>query len=308
MFKNLSMEGLGISGRQSEVIELALSFRFRAIDLDMEDFAEQVDLYGLPHARRLIDSAHIKIGQFRLPVVWGEWDDEDVIYRRGLERLPRIAELAAELGCTCCVTKVSPACDERPYHENFEFHRRRLAEIAEILAVRGIRLGLEFLAPSHLRKGRAFQFIHSFAALIQLVKSVTNDNVGAAIDLWHLHVAGGQIEEIRQLSAARIVAVFLSDAPADANLDELDETARLMPRESGTIDSAACLALLSEIGFDGPVTPRANRDTLQGMRRDAIVQLARDRLDQIWNDAGLSSGGRTRQVTGNEMPAASPSS
>ena len=39
MFKNLSPETLGISGQQNEVIELALSFGFKGIDLNAVEFA-----------------------------------------------------------------------------------------------------------------------------------------------------------------------------------------------------------------------------------------------------------------------------
>lgn len=289
MFRNLSMEGLGISGRQSEAIELALSFGFQAIELDMDDFAEQVQLYGLPHARRLVDSAHIRVGQFRLPVAWAEWQEDDQAYRQGLERLPQIADLAVDLGCRHCVTSVRPACDERPYHENFEFHRRRLEEMGEVLGAHGLRLGLEFQAPSHLRKGRAFQFIHSFEALTQLIKSVTDEHVGAVVDLWHLHVGGGQIEQIRQLPAERLVAAYLSDVPQDADLEGLEATSRLLPKETGVVDSVACLRLLAELGFDGPVTPKVNRSMLHGMRRDAIVKLARERMDSLWDEAGIGT-------------------
>ena len=48
MFRNLSTEGLGVSGRQSEIIELALSFGFKGIDLDLVDFQQQVQVNGLP--------------------------------------------------------------------------------------------------------------------------------------------------------------------------------------------------------------------------------------------------------------------
>ena len=30
---------------------------------------------------------------------------------------------------------MQPACNERPYHENFEFHRQRFSEIADVLAI-----------------------------------------------------------------------------------------------------------------------------------------------------------------------------
>ena len=62
--KNLSTDGLAISGRQSEAIELALSYQFKSMDLNLVEFSEQVEKHGIDHSRRLIDSARIGIGQF----------------------------------------------------------------------------------------------------------------------------------------------------------------------------------------------------------------------------------------------------
>ena len=123
MFRNLSTEGLGVSGHQSEIIELALSFGFKGVDLDLVDFQQQVQVNGLARARRLLDSAKLKIGTFRLPLVW---DDTDEVYQQGLQSLGDSLKLASELGATRAVTSLAPANDARPYHENFEFHRRRL--------------------------------------------------------------------------------------------------------------------------------------------------------------------------------------
>lgn len=101
MFRNLSTEGLGVSGHQSEFIELALSFGFKGIDLDLVDFQQQVQVNGLARARRLLDSAKLKIGTFRLPLVW---DDTDEIYQQGLQPLAESLKLAADLGATRAVT------------------------------------------------------------------------------------------------------------------------------------------------------------------------------------------------------------
>ena len=49
MYRNLSPAALGISGRQSEIIELSLSYGFKGIDLDLVDFQQTVKTYGLPH-------------------------------------------------------------------------------------------------------------------------------------------------------------------------------------------------------------------------------------------------------------------
>ena len=43
MFKNLDFEALGVSGHQSELIELTLSYGFKGFDLDLAAFAHQGD-------------------------------------------------------------------------------------------------------------------------------------------------------------------------------------------------------------------------------------------------------------------------
>ena len=60
-----------------------------------------------------------------------------------------------------------------------------------------------------------------------------------------------------------------------------------MPGESGVIDLAAVLTAAEAAGFDGPVTPWADRSTLAGRGREKIVRLAGERLEQAWKDAGL---------------------
>ncbi len=293
MFKNLSTDGVGVSGRQSEVIELALSFGFKGIDLDLVDFQQQVKTHGLPHARRLLDSARLKVGTFRLPLVW---DDSDEAYQESLRALPDWLQLASDIGAKRAVTTIAPANDARPYHENFEFHRRRLAEVGEKLAALGIRLGIEFVASADARKNRAFQFIHTFDAVVTLVNMIRSANVGAVIDSWQIFAAGNSFDDIRKLAADRIVAVSLSDAPAGADPATLNERDRLLPGETGTIDSAALLTMLGEIGFDGPVSPRAHRERLAGLRRDQIVKLAGERVDQAWKAANLSPVGKLMPV------------
>ncbi len=64
MYKNLNSDALGISGRQSELIELALTHKFSGLDLDLAPLCRQVQSRGLEHARRFLDSAKLKIGGF----------------------------------------------------------------------------------------------------------------------------------------------------------------------------------------------------------------------------------------------------
>jgi sugar phosphate isomerase/epimerase len=293
MFRNLNPHLLGISGRQSELIELVLSYGFKGIDIDLAEFQQAVKTYSLSHARRLIDSARLKLGAFRLPLVW---DEDDETYKGGLAAAEESLKLASELGLSRAVTTIAPANDLRPYHENFEFHRRRLQEVGELLASHRIKLGLEFAASSELRKDRAFQFIHTFDALATLVGMIRAANVGAVVDLFQLHACGGSFDEARKLGGERIIAVIVADAPIEKAANDCEEADRLLPGESGAIDLAAVLVGLAELGYDGPITPSASKSATAGMKREQIVKAAGERLTQAWNSAGLSPAGKLSAV------------
>ncbi len=149
MFKNLNLGALGISGRQSEVIELTLSHGFKGLDLDLVEFGHQVQASGLPHARRLIDSARLRIGSVRVTL---DWDCDTAAFDAQLEKLAGEIQLAQQIGCTRAITDIDPGSDNKPYHENFELHRRRYGKLAELLGRYGLKLGLGFLAPLGLRR------------------------------------------------------------------------------------------------------------------------------------------------------------
>jgi sugar phosphate isomerase/epimerase len=285
MFKNLSAGALGISGGPSEMIEPALSFGFKGLELNVVDFSAQVKTHGLPHSRRLLDSAKLKLSFFRLPV---DWQNDDETFQQDMERLPSLAGLAAELGCTRALVWVAPASNDRHFHQNFEFHRQRFAEIAKRLDPLGIRLGIGFQAAVDLRQGLAYEFVRSLDALLMLLSVVQAKNVGLVLDEWDLFAGGGSLDSLQKVSADKIVAVQLADAAADAAEHNWPSTARLLPLETGVIDSSATLAWLAERGYDGPVTPVPSTTRSKGMSRDGIVKLAGAQLDKAWKTAGLN--------------------
>jgi len=295
MFKNLDPSALGVSGHQSEIIELALTYGFRGLDLNVVEFAGRIKAQGVQYARRLLDSAKLRLGAFTLPI---EWDVDDDAFRRELEKLPELARIAADAGCKRCVCAVAPAGDKRPYHENFEFHKRRFVEICGAMEPAGVRLGVGFRAAEGLRGGRAFQFIHDLDALLLLLNMVGMPNVGVMIDVWDLWLAGGSVDNIRALSAQQIVAVQLADLPADVPPAELTDQHRLVPGATGKIDCAAVLAVLAELGYDGPVTIKADRSAFAGARRDQIVKQAGEAMNRLWKAAGLTPDGKLASAAG----------
>jgi sugar phosphate isomerase/epimerase len=283
MFRNLSTVGLPLSGRPSELIELALSFGFDAMDIDILDFQQQADTFGVPHARRLMVSARLKAGVFHLPV---ELAADEAAFERDMKALPRFLELAEATEATRAVATIAPASDEHSFKDFFELHRTRLHTIGDLLAARNIMLGLAIQPEAEAREGKAHQFISTYEGLLGLV-TVAHERIGAVADAWALHVTGEPVEMIEKTPRGRLVEVRLSDAPREGAGSSLSHAQRLMPGETGIIDSAAVLRHAKAAGFEGPVTPWADRATLAGRGREKIVRLAGDRLEAAWKDAGL---------------------
>ncbi len=288
MFKNLDVRGLGVSGSQSQIIEVALSFGFKGIDLDMVEFAAEAETNGLPKARRLLDSARLKVGTFALPI---DWQAEDAEFGVQVGRLQRLASLAKELSCTRAVTFIEPSSETRPYHQNFELHRKRLGEVAKKLAPEGIRLAVGIRAASDLVTADSLEFIRTFDALAMLLQMVNEPNVGALIDTWDLAASGSTLEAVHKLPANKIVAVRLADS-AMSQPRPWPSTDRLLPSTAGNIDNVGMLQLLADLGYDGPVAPAPHPSRFTGQRRDDIVKQAGRSLDEVWKAAGLTPAGK----------------
>jgi sugar phosphate isomerase/epimerase len=286
MFRNLSTQGLGISGVESEIIELALSYRFQGIDPDLTDMQLRAQEKGVPYARRLIDSAKLQLGPFQIPLDLADSDDK---FRRGLEPLSRLAVDAKNLGCTRIVTTIPPASDDRPFNENFEFYRKRLTEVGQALAKSGLLLGIEFRAAADLRANRAFEFIKTFDELRKLASAVAMDEVGVLFDSWNCYVGGGSWEELKSVPVKQIAAVVLVDAPADMSKTELTEKDRLLPGAGRSIDAAAIVRWLNQNGYNGPIMSRPDRSQFPKTGRAQIVRQIAEALNDTWVEAGLES-------------------
>jgi len=258
--------------------------------LDLADFMDSVKSHGVEHARRLIDSANIRLGSFPLSVDWERSDDD---FEKDLSKLAAHAAMAAEAGCTRATLTLAPANDLRPYHENFELHRKRLSAIAAQLDPHGVRLGLGFLAPAELREGKAFEFIHDFEALVVLLNTVGAANLGVVLDFWQVHAGGTGLDAVRdKLKPEQVVTVQLADGPADLPPSEWKMTSRLVPGETLVVPLIEGLAMLGEFDYDGPVSLAPHRSQLKGNSRDANVKSLGQRLEELFKEAGITSKSR----------------
>jgi sugar phosphate isomerase/epimerase len=285
MFKNLSPRALGLSGRQSELIELALTYGFRGMDVDMGDLAKRARNSSIPHAIRFLESARLKIGNFPLPI---EWTGDDATFTSQLVLLEEACQVAAALKAQRCFAIVEPASDERSFPENFELHRVRFGQIANVLAKFDIRLGLALRSLRSQREGKNYQFITDTEGLLTLKKSIPAKNVGVLIDTFHWFLGGGSLQDFNELPIEEIVGVRLADYPRDEDPDRFEESSRRLPGQGGGVDCQAVVNILAQRKYDGPVTLFPHASAFRGMTRDAIVQRAADIMEELWRGAGLS--------------------
>jgi sugar phosphate isomerase/epimerase len=295
MFRNLCPEELGISGRDSEVIELVLSSGFKGLDVDLPALTEQVKSQGFAKATRLMTSARLKFGSFRLPV---RFEGTETEYKTDLALLPEQLDVASQLGCTRAVTILEPGSETRPFHENFELYRRKLHEVGDLLSAKSMKLGVGFQAPAACRDQSALQFVQRVDQFMLLLSSVTAPNVGIAFDSWHWQLGGGSLDQLRSLGVAKIVTVTLADCEPGLSAETATLADRRLPSEAGTIDNVGVLKFLAEARYDGPVTPAAGAKQLEGQSRAAIVRDAAAACESVWKAAGISTGAKRVAVGG----------
>ncbi|MBN1246484.1 MAG: TIM barrel protein [Anaerolineae bacterium] len=282
MYKNLNAGAIGITGMAlPETLSLAAATGFAGVDFSIDEVAALCDQHSLDYIRELFDGTGVRPGQWGLPVSW----QDDERYPKDLARLPRLAELAARLGCLRTATWCPPASDERPFEENFAWHVARFRPIAEILDAYGCRLGIEFIGPQTLRTARRYEFIYTLEGMMTLAGAIGTGNVGLLLDAWHLYTAGGSVADLDRITAQDIVTVHVNDAPAGIPIDAQVDNVRCLPMETGVIDLPAFMRKLAGLGYDGPVTPEPFSRSLNALAsqdpRAAAERTARH-MDQMW--------------------------
>jgi sugar phosphate isomerase/epimerase len=289
MFKNLSPDAIGIFGRQGEMLEIALTHRFQGLELDITEVTKRAKAASVAQACKYLASARVKIGGFELPIRWAA---EEAQFNSDLTQIGTLLEVCKTIGADRCYTTIRPTCDERPMHENFQFHVDRLRKVADAIAPADLKLGLNILPTQADRTDGGFEFIHQVDPLLLLVNTVQKGNVGVLLDTWAWSVGGGDLEKLRALRGDQIVSVRLADLPADIDVASIQPQQKILPAaEGGTIDNVAFLGVLEELGFGGPVAVAQHNSHMKGQAREPIVAKASHLLDALFAAAGVASEG-----------------
>jgi len=284
MYKNLNLGALGFQLPFRKTIDAAKIGGFQGIDVDTIEMEELVRVMSVEGVKRLLLENDLKLGGWGLPV---NFRADKETCRRDLQKLPRYAKIACELGCNRAFTWILPFSDELPFKENFERHVERLRPAAEILEDQQCFLGLEFVAPKTSRIGHNYEFIHTMDGILKLCEAIGTGNLGLLLDSWHWYTSHGTLDELRRLKGEQVIYVHINDAPAGIPIDEQIDNVRRLPGETGVIDLVGFLKALREAEYEGPVTPEPFSKKLREMPVSKAVQMVGESLDRVWKAAGL---------------------
>lgn len=279
MLRGLTGAGLGALESEAQLIELAGKYGFQSVDLDALSFLNR---YGEDEAKALLHRNGVAIGSIGLPV---EWRSDKEAFRESLKGLAAHADAARRLGCERCCTYILPSTDWKAALFTV-LATSRLRACAEVLGSYGIRLGLEFVGPHHLRTRWANPFLWTMEETLDWVEAIGAGNVGLLLDSYHWYTNGLQVSDIEALTPDQIVHVHLNDAP-DVPASEALDNGRLYPGE-GVIDLAGFLRGLNAIGYKGPVTQEILTAEPPAGTPDELARRSQAGFDRVFLAAGLA--------------------
>jgi sugar phosphate isomerase/epimerase len=278
MLRGLTRAGLGKIESNEQFIELAAKYGFQAVDIDALSLVEAHTVAG---ACELLEKNGLVVGSIGLPV---EWRSTEEAFREGLPKLAQAAEAAAALGCTSCCTYVLPSTDLGAAHF-MALATRRLRTCAQILGAYGIRLGLEFVGPHHLRTRWQNPFIWTVDETLDWIDAIGERNVGLLFDSYHWYTNGGTVADIEKLRVDQIVHVHINDAP-DVPVEEVLDNGRVYPGE-GVIDLAGFLQGLQRIGYTGAVAQEILTAEAPTDSPESLAERSKAGFDKVYAAAGL---------------------
>lgn len=183
-----------------------------------------------------------------------DWRKDEETFQSGLSALADKARFAQAIGADRCVTWMPPSVsgDVSDWHAQSV---RRFREIARVLGGSGVRFGLEWVGPHHLREGGADamgrkNWIYTMQGTLDLIEEIGQPNMGLLVDCYHCYTTGIGEAEISRLTDAQIVHVHVNDARKGVGPQNVRDGERVLPGE-GEIDLAGFTRGLKAAGYTG---------------------------------------------------------
>lgn len=285
MKTSLNGAGLGAGGLGLEgFVDLAARHGFEGVDFGLGAAKKLADERGGAGAvRDLFAQKGVAPAVFGLEVEWRKKDEN--AFNDSLAMFKEKLPLAKEIGVTRCCTWLPPSVSADVAMSDWEDQTvRRFRVIARLLADFGVRLGLEWVGPKHLRVGEGAMgpnlWVHTLDGLQALIGQVGERNVGLLVDCYHCYATGIGEAEVAQLSDDQIVHVHVNDARPGVHPDDVRDNDRLLPGE-GVIDLAGFVRGLRAAGYTGFVAAEVLAPQPLAPDPDAAAEKVRAALRNI---------------------------
>jgi len=277
MYKGFSAGLIGFGEKSlEECAPLAAKLGYECIDFNLLNEYKN----GANYVREHLEKHKLKIGGFTLPV---DVHSEKNKYADDIKALPEYCKFARDTGNLRCIMWILPFSDTLNFSENFDLHKTRFGECARILEEYDIRLGLEFIGPLTLRKGKKYEFIHNLDGLLELTTAIGRPNVGVLMDTFHWDLAGQKPEDFKKIpNKDYIVLAHINDAVAGVTLDEQLDSVRELPGATKVLNIEAFMKGLTSVGYDGPVYVEPFSEALKTLPFEQAAERTKVAMDSVW--------------------------
>lgn len=269
---------IGLTLDQQGLLDKAIEYGYNAIACIPGDLMKMDD-DKLQAFIDKMESNNITWGSTNLPI---DFRNDIGKYKEGLATMPEVCAIMQKAGATRMNTWIMPTHADYTYLQNFELHRTRLKEAANIAGHHGIRLGLEYVGPKTLMARSKYAFIRTMAEAKELIAAIDESNVGFVLDTFHWYCAGESKVDLLTLDKEDIVVIDLNDARTGFERDEQVDGKRELPLATGVIPIADFMQAMAEIGYDGPMRAEPFNQPLRDMENDAAIKATYEAMSKAF--------------------------
>ncbi|MDR2572581.1 MAG: sugar phosphate isomerase/epimerase [Oscillospiraceae bacterium] len=275
MYKALSPGNIGHSVTFKDAAKIGAEEGFKGFWFDIEGDSK----ISVSETKELLAETGLIAGGFGLPV---EFRKDEQVFNDDFAKLEGYARYAADVGMKRCATYIMPFSEIYTFEENFELHRSRLKKCCEVFNEYGIVLGLEFIGPPKVRRGKKYEFVYNLDQMLELCDAIGTGNCGLLLDIWHWDLAGQSLEDFKKITNDQVALVHIMDAPEGIAPEEQDDSPRRLPGETGVLRIAEFFEGLNSIGYDGPVVAEPFVKALSEMSFKQAVETVITAINSVW--------------------------
>jgi sugar phosphate isomerase/epimerase len=183
-------------------------------------------------------------------------------------------EMADELGCRYLQAV-------GPYEGTLSEAAEGFGALCDRAGAHGLLVGVEFLP---------FTNVRTAADAKALIDAADRPNGGCCVDIWHHKRGADDEQQIRDLTAERIMNVQMDDGPLTPTIDDYREdclTYRVPPGE-GDFDCVGFVRLLDDIGVQCPIAVEVCSAELWAAPAEEAARRAAEGMRAVLAEAGVT--------------------